>query len=46
MTYKGWVRMNIKYESLLLAKIKKEHGKASKKYKVKADQIQDLKQSI
>jgi len=46
MTYKEWVTMNIEYESTLLERIHKEHGKTSKQYKKKLGQITGLKEDL
>ena len=46
MTYKAWLSMNVKYENKLLDSICKKHGKLSKQFRRKAEQIEALKTEI
>lgn len=43
MTHVEWLKMNIKYEKILLGRIMIKYGKKSDQYKIKLDQIEDLK---
>jgi len=42
-SFKKFIRMNLKYERVLLQRIKEVDGKVSNKYRVKLSQINDLK---
>jgi len=46
MTYQEWLSMNIKYENRMLNQISKKYGKTSKQYKIKLEQINNLKENI
>ena len=43
MTYKEWLSMNIEYEEKMLERLARKHGKISKQYKKKLEQVNNLK---
>ena len=43
MIYSDWVQYNIEAEEYLLEEIKRKFGKLSKEYRIKVEQLEDLK---